>query len=1487
MDMGSASREFPINLSTFEALKFYNFILTFMDRENIPNRQKRPTSPIIKKGPRSRSASRVKLDPAAYKKSYGDFYAGFGVLARYVDRGLLKATDPAFLDEDATHQIKAAFWMLRRGSQEASASFHPGSEQDRLLRATEAFADEGYKVAARMDAVLQSRSGILSDSDLARIITIIDFLRRGSVMFFEGGVKDAAVPYGIQLEGDIDIGITIRNLVNSRSAKTYNQLLSYKRQQQQQRAAPQVNGSSRIETSQSMMESALGVPEGVQESTVFSEIVPPEESQVLVNEPRPALVPQVEQIEVGQGDRQDVEQNPGRVAPVMNNFVNVDANRGRRDDDEQRPAGQPPGQPNELPELPDPYQLAFQVLSSNHGHVVALTLIRQLVIDGRLTQEGAGAVYGLVTDHIQHARAHYVRGWGNYTYEDWLAYVNTIPIGQRVYRNTYEATSRERYFEGDQLRPAERMVEERAAAPQMNEAWQAVFNQRGRADPDDALRVVRPGAPQAANQGNVVPQAANQGNVVLQAGNQGNGARRRANNQGNAVPQAGNQGNAPRFGNQENARRIPVVVDRIRNEGHDLRPAQIFDPQARAFPRNVQEGGEYHIVRVHRDRYEPNEWQRFLDFLRDEDIPIDDQGQRAFEFDQDELNQMQFRRLVDYVGRADEVNRRRGLGGGIQGFMNVAGGNRLFELQHEFETEDARTSLVHLIGLYGDNLARRVVASFLPAVVPVWDNITWNQFVNLIYDNNVTAPAVANAFRRIRHLIDQGVMDDRVYLRDGRAYRANQALYLGDVYPEYYGLETGLGEYPANPNVPPQIASVAAQNTQKGLLPSIPLSKPVNQFERLVKSANELLDTKLYKNREVVLNHKVDIISDALNSLKNSYKDAYYGKTGILRVQMLLSNATRGTFVKIDPIPGRMFLPTSVRMSFGRGWKSGAGFGVYYLWQEENQTYALPVMQFSRQYKKSYGFTAAPYFGYADSIFQFLKIPSLTQYVAAKADVPEDFFVPDQDRILRQNVRVVRGTTDIISDSRFTSNVVGTRQFEQLIDRLSDRAGVAASLNVLAQLVFEIGWLRFVCVRTRDFRDLNSLVCRFIRGQAVNQQELEQFLDQVDSYTVQQAFDADRVMLNYVYAPAGVARGNFTGWAHIEDGLRADDRLEDLRNRKRGILGIPQPGAGDRQPARIVLTNTMEFEAVPHVIAQHGPADTFPWFVKNSSNFRSSVLSLLHDYIGARRSQLSELQMFLSLSMSILEQQQGPRPPIYQAFQIVSRLISHIYTFPRVASEVSGWVIGLAALIGPGGGLVETRWGLNDNEIWNGFQFDAVRHQMSTTMVRPIRMVTNIGGGVASYVTESQSAKAVLASKVNEVVNAALVNEHQHYFREGQPQGYFAVLVPDDAYDQIPVRRPPPGVEVPENENDENVDPNRIGTLNATLTLDGYAGDVGPYLKYLQTLAWIRNFNYGSKLERQKISKNRVTSYITQDTKQLKKLIYTFGGQPTNYLQDK
>ena len=142
-------------------------------------------------------------------------------------------------------------------------------------------------------------------------------------------------------------------------------------------------------------------------------------------------------------------------------------------------------------------------------------------------------------------------------------------------------------------------------------------------------------------------------------------------------------------------------------------------------------------------------------------------------------------------------------------------------------------------------------------------------------------------------------------------------------------------------------------------------------------------------------------------------------------------------------------------------------------------------------------------------------------------------------------------------------------------------------------------------------------------------------------------------------------------------------------------------------------------------------------------------------------------------------------------------------------------------------------------------------------MTRPLKL--GVGEATAS-VSDAKSVKGFLQAALGSVATDIIAGSPLYNNNDQNLNGQFCLYIPSTSIS-----------------NGDRV--------VANITFDGYSGNVVGALSYLQTLIWIRNFNYGSKLERQKISKNRVSTFISQDTRQLKKLIYTFGGEPMRFLE--
>lgn len=71
--------------------------------------------------------------------------------------------------------------------------------------------------------------------------------------------------------------------------------------------------------------------------------------------------------------------------------------------------------------------------------------------------------------------------------------------------------------------------------------------------------------------------------------------------------------------------------------------------------------------------------------------------------------------------------------------------------------------------------------------------------------------------------------------------------------------------------------------------------------------------------------------------------------------------------------------------------------------------------------------------------------------------------------------------------------------------------------------------------------------------------------------------------------------------------------------------------------------------------------------------------------------------------------------------------------------------------------------------------------------------------------------------------------------------------------------------------------------LPATVMCSGFPS-LGLFAQYIMLMGWIRNFIYALKQERTKISRQRITKYVKADSKNLEKLIYTFGGEPSKFI---
>lgn len=731
---------------------------------------------------------------------------------------------------------------------------------------------------------------------------------------------------------------------------------------------------------------------------------------------------------------------------------------------------------------------------------------------------------------------------------------------------------------------------------------------------------------------------------------------------------------------------------------------------------------------------------------------------------------------------------------------------------------------------------------------------TFDDFLAVIEnDTSFDAQTITGALRELYNDWSAGLLDKRFLIgTDGRARQKNDPYRVVDVNNYYTTLEGRGGQAPLNPNVAPAQGVAYLNSALGGVVPSQSVLKTGRQFQDLVDDANDMIDTKLFKVRETLLNHKVDIVSDSLNDLKRMTKDVYNGKIGISRQQLILQEPHKGTFVPMTSVFGVNVFPTRVRINFQRGWTSGQNFGLYYIFktrggdaQEDVNTYAMPVMTFGKNYKRTYEFQAAPYFGYTDSIFQMLKVPVLGRNQVMTGALR---LTSQGTEVAPTDVYVVRAAGDICPNSKFSASVIGAKQYEAYLNRFSTAISSIAIMNNVRNAIGKLAAVRVPVVRDADYQQYSQdLPFIASNGEQLVEAVRERQFRNVERLSLAQYFSTEDA-LPHVFARTT---------SSIFAGLGGDPVIEQIA--RSGLIA---------DLARLELASDLSWSMVGTAIMSN--ADAGRMVLTGQTNlYINSVI----DFISGIKGDLADLNSFFGVikdQLVALDLRDGAVRR-HRSIQRLEEVISHISSILEPSRDRAGLasligrVLALSNLLVRADGNEDDMdndergvIALNDALFYDEIDWARMIRVLRSGNFRPLRVDTGTGG--EAIVRDSAGLKARLAIKLTSVANDITSNMDTNYLytQEGALTGYFAMYIPTSSFNQA--------------------------SLSMSVVFEGYSHPVGA-LKYLQVLSWIRNFNYGSKLERQKISKNRVSTYVNQDTKQLKKLIYTFGGEPTKFIQ--
>lgn len=811
----------------------------------------------------------------------------------------------------------------------------------------------------------------------------------------------------------------------------------------------------------------------------------------------------------------------------------------------------------------------------------------------------------------------------------------------------------------------------------------------------------------------------------------------------------------------------------------------------------------------------------------------------------------------------------------------------LADLTEILNAGDIRQAFNSMLGTYDQAKICRILLTYLPSVLASissrdLDSLTLGGMPSLLWDRGVSKAEVQKAIQDFIKDVDNRRYDI-VYTSLGRNRVQVDGMPMtfegSNLAGGYHRLGVpGLGEMPINTEVPLSFGVEEARRQQSGIHPNLPLIKPAQQFQSLVEQASTLIDNKIYKNREQMLNHKADIMQDCLNELKRTFKDQFWGRVPQSRGHLMFTQDMLGTFVPLSILWGTDFIPTSCRVTFSRNWKGGERFGIYYGIPSTDSEdlkvttdivtkrliYQIPIMQYGKATKKSYNFQAAPYFGYADSIFQLMKHPSLaggvyaganfltsvawdqewsTKYGLRIKELQTSSASESKIRELKSELaetsvcKIVRCVGDVAKKAKLNSSLMGSREFSDLVLAYHTVQGPIASVDRIVANLKKILASRVPVTFHPTKSTLLTDYYTYAKGENDTMDTINpnfmSIYDLVKSYA-----SSPNTSRLFAVMGRGTAEtfSEATFWTNNGQkgrylGLNVDGDWE---------LGLEYKPAELRSETAFLA----DLETRVRSLFIHRYTTMFSVIRTDISrlvNLFDLVLSEMVD--DAKRTRITKVRAALSNSLVFGNDLQGI-----------------INWFGSIMDLAAMLVVGPTENI-PAIATIPTLNEFSNKFLTTEFARDiglaGFLDRFVAAMTRPVKLLV---GDTSIVVTDSKQAKVSLIHALNGISEE--ISNSGSLFADGKLRGEFYMYIPKDAYS--------------------------IGVgdhVTGNFTFDGYANNVNGALSYLQTLVWIRNFNYGTKLERQKISKNRVTNFVNQDSKQLKKLIYTFGGEPLRFLE--
>lgn len=796
-------------------------------------------------------------------------------------------------------------------------------------------------------------------------------------------------------------------------------------------------------------------------------------------------------------------------------------------------------------------------------------------------------------------------------------------------------------------------------------------------------------------------------------------------------------------------------------------------------------------------------------------------------------------------GEIRSIYKRSKTSGDLTGFVTMAvtailqSQTRLVSATHTIAGNQAlMTAITKLTAIWGwKGFLNRLVPLLGLDIDPHTSEVVEDlpSLLSLLFSHGATISGVTQSLYRMRLTADRIKQQVSNAGLDGyRQYPFHgtwENIGPKDKYNQLRG-PSGFGTAPIAKDVSLNAAARILSSDFAGVGTKQPVLKSLDQFADLVKQVNDIVDTDLFKNKEALLAFKYQTVMGALNDFKRQLNLKKVRKPVDLQIVGNDVNRARlQTLSSMSPEFETLY-PIAMRLkTMDKNFKGGKGFGVYLCATEvadglmrgvggnvvayDDCGKFVPWANFGSKRKQAYDISIAPYFGYVDTMYSILKVPSpsgqtlgfpvdisrvpryqfdgqainpfnlgqenqapIRQYLG---DLPDELLPLELENATDQVV--FRATADISDFSKFSINLMGKDNNKNFLVGLEEfRSSFMSGI---------VSFLGFNIPLTRD-EDVSSatLVDVFWDNDYQNYfQNYPGYLEHEGKYFVLSLTGADS------YGVRSIPPDELNNW---------------IENQQNGVVTSLMAAIYNRQTRlHLIVTGAIRLLAqLQSILAKEMPGRI---------GLQSKV-SRLHDILSGVDVTVSTCltsQTSLRRLQEFSLQAGGPEP---EWLAVVNDLLADINAGVGLRGE-------------------------------NGAQFQSV---FKMPRERSFRL-TGPGLSGENLVNSQADLKLWLESRAKLVYQDLRAKDtYRHDLLFALPAGC--------------------------------VEPNKTATIRCWV--EGFT-EHEDWISYIQVMSWIRNHNYANKMEKSKINKTRVSSYLKRDVKDVKKLIYTFGGEPNEYMNRK